>query len=87
MVRNRAQNLRQMVGRRGGVHGRGAHDDILTCVQIQGPIEMRQSTTWINREHGRLTACGPDAHGSRLQIKRGLIFGQKDGLRGLDGEI
>ena len=61
-----------------GIEGGRARHNLLTRLQIERAIEADFTSSRGNANRRRLSAYCPHAHGRRLQIYPGLIFGQND---------
>ncbi len=78
------KNRLQMDGRRCRMHCLGTRDNLGARLEIQCAIEVGVGAPRIAANGEGLPARRPGRHGAGLQVDRGLIFRQNDGLwRGL----
>ena len=68
-IRNRGEDIFQVLRAGHRVHGFCARDDLLAGVQVQGAVEVRAGAAGIAANNRCLAAWRPDRLQGRLQIK------------------
>jgi len=81
------QDRLQVEGRRLGIHGLGARDDLAPSLEVEGAIVVGVCSTRITAHGEGLPSWRPYRHRAGLQIDFGLIFSQNDGVGCILGDV